>query len=57
MILQDVSDFRELHGKAQHYAHRSNMRRGEGHERVSLIWIACPLRRQFHLCCTYQDGK
>ena len=28
-----------------------------GLERVSLIWIACPSRRQLHLCSTYQDGK
>jgi hypothetical protein len=58
MILQAGSDLRELHGKAQHFAIvRSFVRQGEGLERVSLIWIACPSTRQFHLCSTYQHGK
>ena len=36
---------------------RSYVRRGDVLERVSLIWIACPSTRQFHLCSTYQHGK
>ena len=59
MILQVGSDFRELHGKAQHFGHRSFVCEAGRGPRARIIDLnnLSVSTRQFHLCSTYQHGK